>query len=523
MHVLSRFFMSGNFQPHGYCYQWNAGLVWLHVISDVLISLAYFTIPLVLLFFIRKRRDLPFSWMFALFGTFIIACGTTHIMEIWNLWHAEYWVAGVIKATTAVASVGTAILLARLMPQALALPSAGQWMETKKNLENEISERKHAGEILRQSDEKLRLLIQGVKDCAILMLDSGGRITAWNEGAERIKGYRAEEILGMHFSKFYSAVDLASGKPSRELMIAEQHGRFEEEGWRVRKDGSHFWAHVVITALRDEAGLLRGFGKVTRDITDRKKTEEGAEVRRKEMAQKNAQLLIANNELESFSYSVSHDLRTPLRAIDGFSHALLEDYACKLDEEAKNHLHRIRAATLRMGNLIDDLLSLARLSRASMLLQVVNVSALVTVIAGDLRKAQPEREVELHITDGLQATADAGLLRIALENLLGNAWKFTSKKSAARIEFGETECKGTTAFFLRDDGAGFDPAYADRLFGPFQRLHGTTEFEGTGIGLATVQRIIHRHNGHIWAESMVDHGATFYFTLDDAFPQGQQI
>ena len=225
-------------------------------------------------------------------------------MEIWNLWHAQYWMAGVLKAITAVAAAGTAILLVRLAPQALALPSPSQWTEMKNNLADAISEGKRGAVTPRQSDENLRLLIKGVRDYAIFMLDSTGRITTWNEGAERIKGYSAEEILGVHFSIFYTPADLRTGKPARELLIAEQHGRVEEEGWRVRKDGTQFWANVVITALRDETGLLCGFGKVTRDISYRKKIEESLELQRQELAEKNAQLLVANNELESFSYSV---------------------------------------------------------------------------------------------------------------------------------------------------------------------------------------------------------------------------
>jgi PAS domain S-box-containing protein len=377
----------------------------------------------------------------------------------------------------------------------------------------DITERKKTLEALRQSDERLSLLVQGVKDYAILMLDLEGRVTTWNEGAARIKGYRAEQIIGEHFSKFYTPEAMAQDKPSRGLRVAAEQGRFEEEGWRVRKDGSLFWASVVITALRDGAGKLRGFGKVTRDITERRKAEEEVERQRKELARSNAGLIEANKELESFSYSVSHDLRAPLRSIDGFSHALLEDCADRLDDEGKTHLNRIRAATQRMGSLIDDLLNLSRLSRTEMRRQSLDISALACSIAGDLQKSQPERQIELRIADDLKTIADPGLLRVVLENLLGNAWKFTSKRTSAHIEFGMVSGNGTPAYFVRDDGAGFDPAYADRLFGAFQRLHTMNEFAGTGVGLATVQRIIHRHGGRIWAESAVGRGATFYFTL----------
>ncbi len=249
--------------------------------------------------------------------------------------------------------------------------------------------------------------------------------------------------------------------------------------------------------------------QLEKEIEERKRVET-------EIHGVNTQLFAANKELEAFSYSVSHDLRAPLRTIDGFSHALLEDCADRLDDDGKAHLNRIRAATQRMGLLIDDLLNLSRLSRAELHTQSLDISALASTIACDLQKAQPERQIELRIEKGLKATADPGLLRVVLENLLSNAWKFTSKRQSAHIEFGMAVGSGAPAFFIRDDGAGFDPAYADRLFGVFQRLHGMTEFPGTGVGLATVQRIVQRHGGRIWAESAVGRGATFYFTLSAA-------
>ncbi len=234
--------------------------------------------------------------------------------------------------------------------------------------------------------------------------------------------------------------------------------------------------------------------------------------------ERTAQLEVANKELESFSYSVSHDLRAPLRAIAGFSQALLDDYSANLDEEGKRCLHRVRAAAHRMGQLIDDMLSLSHVTRGEMRMETVDLSSLAQEIAGELARREPERKVVFSIAPEVIVTGDARFLRVALENLLGNAWKFTSKRQEATIEFGVTEQEGQPVYFVRDNGAGFDMEYADRLFGAFQRLHTPDEFPGTGIGLATVQRIIHRHGGRVWAEGRVDQGATVYFTLPKAAP-----
>lgn len=230
----------------------------------------------------------------------------------------------------------------------------------------------------------------------------------------------------------------------------------------------------------------------------------------------NRELEATNRELEAFSYSVSHDLRAPLRSIDGFSQILLEDYTDVLDEEGANYLGRVRAASQRMGQLIDDLLVLSRMTRTSLRREIVDLSALAQSVADELRERDPNREVEFSIAGGLSGSGDARLLRVTLENLLGNAWKFTSGKEGARIEFGAMQREGSPgfpAYFVRDNGAGFDMAYAGKLFGAFQRLHSPEEFEGTGIGLATVQRVIRRHGGAVWAEGEVGRGATFYFTL----------
>jgi signal transduction histidine kinase/ligand-binding sensor domain-containing protein len=243
-----------------------------------------------------------------------------------------------------------------------------------------------------------------------------------------------------------------------------------------------------------------------------RKAHDELEVR---VRQRTAELEAANRELEAFSYSVSHDLRAPLRSIDGFSKVLLEDYAPKLDDEGRANLNRVRSAAQRMGHLIEDMLKLSRVTRGELRMNPVNLSALVEEIAAELAREEPARKVNLTVAPGIAVVGDGNLLRIALENLLGNAWKFTSRREAAKIEFGVTEQGGQRVFFVRDNGAGFDMTYAGKLFGAFERLHHHDEFPGTGVGLAIVQRVIYRHRGRVWAEATVDGGATFFFTLGD--------
>jgi len=370
----------------------------------------------------------------------------------------------------------------------------------------DITEKKRAEDALKQSEERLRMIIGNIKDYAVITLDRLGRVTSWNGAAARIHGYRAEEVIGRDVSLFYTPGDTAIGKPTIELDTAIDSGRFEDDGWRVRKDGSQFWANVVVTPLLDQAGAVRGFVKITRDTTEKRIAEQ-------QLLQRSAELEASNKELESFSYSVSHDLRAPLRGIDGFSQALEEDYARMLDANARNYLARIRAGTHRMGMLIDDLLNLARVTRAEMHRETIDLTKMASDIARDLQSAEPNRDITLKIAEGLTAHGDHRLVRVALQNLLGNAWKFTAKRADASIEFSTLGSNGNRAYFVRDNGAGFDQAYATRLFGAFQRLHSMEEFPGTGIGLATVQRIIHRHGGKVWAEGSVNQGATVYFTL----------
>lgn len=327
-----------------------------------------------------------------------------------------------------------------------------------------------------------------------------------NEATCRHFGRSREELLQMAIPDWNPTVNLADSaeivnkiKQAKSMIIKTVH---------TNSSGEHIPVEVTSNYLT-YAGKEYLVGHI-RDVSGQKAVEAELEQR---VAQRTAELHASNRELEAFSSSVSHDLRAPLRSIDGFSKAILEDYHDRLDGEGRLLLTRIVAAATRMGRLIDDLLDLSKLSRAELQVKPVNMSLLVQEISHALQQQQPQRQVEVHIRGDVWVEADGKLLHIALENLLSNAWKYTSRLANAYIEFGEQNNGPEQVFYIRDNGAGFDMQQAHRLFGAFQRLHNSQEYEGTGIGLATVQRIISRHGGRIWAEAVPGNGATFYFTL----------
>jgi len=375
--------------PHGMCYMWNPAVIWLHVLSDGIIALAYYSIPITLLYFVRKRKDLAFDWMFVCFAVFIIACGTTHLMEILNIWHPTYWLSGIIKAITAITSIVTAVLLVRLLPQALMLPSPSQLRKTNESLQKEIQERTAAA--------------------------------------------------------------------------------------------------AKIALLNDELSLQA------------------------------AKIAAVNKELEAFGYSVSHDLRAPLRHIDGYVD-LLREKAPVLGEDGQRYMQVISDTATQMGTLIDSLLAFSRMGRAAMTPEWVDMAQLVTRAREDLSSEAKGRTIEWKIDELPRVHVDKALFKQVWMNLLGNAIKYTRNRDIAKIEISCRKIPNELEFTIKDNGAGFDMQYADKLFGIFQRLHFKEEFEGTGIGLANVQRIIARHGGRTWADAKVDVGATFYFTLPTNHP-----
>jgi PAS domain S-box-containing protein len=490
-------------------------------------------------------------------------------------------------------------------------------------------------------DKQFRKLIEQVKDYAIFMLDPQGRIVSWNLGAELMGGYSPEDVIGKHFSIFYSEEERKAELPQRQLEVVKSVGSLDVQGWRRRKDGSRFWAFITITALTDDDGNIAGFAKITRDMSERRAIEEALDESRnmferlfenspdgivvvdgsgairmvnqqtetifgflrdellgqrieflvperyrerhsqerseyfrdprarkmgiglelygrhkdgREIAvdimlapivtndgtwafavirditqqkQSDAKILelncalrnqveqleASNRELEAFSYSVSHDLRAPLRHIIGFVDLLDGRSRAGLDEKSLHYLDVIAGAAKKMGNLIDDLLAFSRMGRTEMMRKRIDFGSVVNDIVRELVAEEKGREIEWVIGPLPEVVGDAAMLRQVMYNLLANAVKFTRERPAARIEVGAAEQQNETHFYVRDNGVGFDSAYIGKLYGLFQRLHRSEEFEGTGVGLAIVQRIIMRHGGRVWAEGAVGLGATFWFSL----------
>lgn len=627
-------FGASDFMPHGFCYLWNTGLVWLHVISDSLIALSYLAISVLLLRLVRKRRDIPFSWMFVLFGVFIVTCGLTHAMEVWTLWHANYWLSGTIKAITAAASVSAAVLLARVLPQAVRLPGLSDWASANARLQNEIRERRELELDLRIREagyrEQAELL--DLTHDAIFVRGLDRRILYWNRGCEVLYGWqRAEarrqvsnELLRTEFpipleeleavvcrsgswegeltqyrhdgarvivsSRWALQSDLA-GKPSRilevnrditerklqenkfrnllesapdamiivnregqiqlvnaqaeklfgysrnemigspvELLVPErlqdQHANHRDTythspkarpmgiGLALhgrRKDGSEFPVEISLSPIETEEGVL--ISGAVRDVTERHRFDQQIRQLNEELKQRVAELGHINRELETFSYSVSHDLRAPLRHIDGFARILNEEHSAEISTDARKYLERILDSANHMGDLIDDLLNLARIGRKELVRKDVDLGAMARRVAAEVASEAPDRKLEWQIDPLPKIECDPGLLSLVFSNLMSNAVKFTKHQQRPSVHVGVVSVDGEHAIFVRDNGVGFEQKYADKLFGVFQRLHSQHEFEGTGIGLATVQRIIHRHGGRIWAEAERGCGATFFFTL----------
>jgi PAS domain S-box-containing protein len=365
------------------------------------------------------------------------------------------------------------------------------------------------------SHNQLQSLIDNTESVIYMKRVENGQYLLVNKSWERLFSVSRDRVVSLTDYEVFPA-ELAAQLRANDLQVAASGKTVQYEETADGIDGLRTYISVKFPVM-DSAGGLYAVCGISTDITDRKRAED--EVRRlnasleTRVLQRTAELEESTKELDAFAYSVSHDLRAPLRSLHGFSDALLEDYGDVLDDVGKDYLNRLQRNVRRMGRMIDDLLNLSRATRADLERSEVDLSAMSHDVLADLRTIDPGRTVALVVPDGLTAEADPHLLRLAMQNLLANAWKFTGKRSDAVIEVGRADRSGETFFFVRDNGVGFDMGYANKLFTAFQRLHTTADFEGTGIGLAIVARVVRRHGGRIFAEAEVDRGATFYFNL----------
>jgi two-component system, LuxR family, sensor kinase FixL len=549
MQFLRDLIFPHGFMPHGYCYLWSPDLIGLHVVSDSLIALSYLSIPITLVHFTRKRRDIPFSWMFLCFGAFIVACGGTHLMEVWTIWFPSYWLAGALKAVTGCFSVVTAILLIRVVPLALALPGTQWLVEINQKLTEEVRQRAQAesslrrvsegleqrvaertaalvatNQSLRESEMRYRTLVEHAPEAIVVFDLDVGRFDDANRNAERLFGMTRKELLCVGPVEVSPAFQ-PDGRPSSEAAAAELERALRHEmprfEWTHRDAaGKEIPCEISLVRLPSSGrNLVRGS---IVDISERKNAVEEIRKLNAELElrvkERTAQLEKVNRDLESFTYSVSHDLRAPLRHMDGFSRILVEDYGRQLPPGAKQHLERVRAATLQMGQLVDDLLNLARVGRGSLRIVTTDLNEVVAETILSLEAETRGRAVDWRVGRLSPADCDPGLMRQVFSNLLANALKFTRQREKAVIEIGEIRNEREPVIFVRDNGVGFDMKYADKLFQVFQRLHREEEFEGTGVGLAIVYRILQKHGGAIRAESSPQNGATFFFTVRQPLP-----
>jgi PAS domain S-box-containing protein len=520
---IKDFFNSAQFMPHGYCFMWHPGILWLHVISDSLIVLAYFLIPFALIYFMLKRKDLPFQMIFLWFGAFILLCGTTHFMSIWVLWHPDYGVEGIIKAMTAVTSIVTFFLLVKLIPQALLLPSPKQLRIVNEELQAANRQLEVLFQQTRESGEAhLRAVVNNILD-GLITIDEAGLIQSFNPASERIFGYQVSEVIGQNIKTLmpepyhaehdeYLAQYFATGNPK----IIGSAGR---ELSAKRKDGSIFPMELGISEYR-VAGE-RAFVGIIRDISERKEAE--AQLLRYTQA-----LERSNKDLDDFAYIASHDLKEPLRGIFNNAKFLQEDYENILDENGNKLLQRLGYLSKRMEQLVNDLLYFSRLSKQELAIQSTDLNLVVRDIESLMENTIQEQHAIISIPKTLpQIVCDKPRITEVFRNLITNAIKYNDKAQKI-IEVGCLEQQRvheqieSQVFYVKDNGIGIEPEFYEEIFRIFKRLNEEDdEKKGTGVGLTFVRKIIERHGGEIWLDSQPGIGTIFYFTIKQGALHGK--
>lgn len=554
MSLINAFCSLGNFMPHGYCYLWLPRLVGLHLISDGLIALAYFIIPFTLLHFIRRRKDLPFNWMFAAFGLFIILCGSTHLMEMITLWYPIYWVSGIIKAFTGIISITVAILLIRLVPIALTLPShamlkaaneeihhLNHTLEQRINertaalvtinveLQQEIYERQKVEQSLRESEESFRILAETAPQI-IWTTDNQGKIIYANQHWLNYSGCTLEELqAGKGWSVVHPDDMEKTSKVWQESI--KNCERFEiEHRLKMAADGSYRWHLARATPLKDSNGNIIKWVGTSTDIDNQKRAaaelqemhnileekviERTVELQKANLSLHNAmtELERSNQELAQFAYVASHDLQEPLRMISSYTQLLQRRYQDKLDQDAHEYIDFAVDGAKRMQQLITALLDYSKLTIRTNTFAQVNCKAIVEQVLANLQLAIKEGHIKIVYNDLPIIQGEPVKIMQLFQNLLSNAIKFRNQTNP-EIHIQAIRQDDKWLFSIRDNGIGIEKEYFEKIFIIFQRLHGKQAYTGTGIGLAICKRIVEQHKGDIWVESEPGKGTTFYFTI----------
>jgi PAS domain S-box-containing protein len=498
-----------DFMPHGHCYSWRPEIVWLHLVSDALIALAYYSIPLFLVALVRKRRDVPFPAVFLMFGAFILACGTTHAMEIWTLWHGTYRLAGLVKVVTAVVSVGTALALVPIVPKALALRSPAEWEKANRVLKDEINERERAQKTLAESEARFRGAFD-VAPIGMALLSPEGRYLKVNRVFSEMLGYSEAELLARDVRSITDPEDIEGDMgQARRLLDGEVPSYLIEKRYR-HKDGRSISTVVARSLVRDDAGAPLYFISHIEDVSERKRAEEAVN-------RTTAEVTRVNAELQAFSYSVSHDLRAPLRAMQGFSQALLEDCAEGLDAVGRDYAERIVQAAARMDVLIRGVLAYSQLGTSQVKPQVVPLSSLVEQAVQQVAADVAARQGEVSVEEPLPRVVGQRLaLSQVVVNLLTNAVKYVAPGVAPRVRIRADRRGATARLWVEDNGIGIAPEDHERIFRAFERLHGRESYDGTGIGLAIVRRAVERMGGSAGVDSQEGKGSRFWIELPAA-------
>ena len=496
------------FMPHGFCFLWRPDVLWLHVLSDGVIALAYFCIPGVLIYFIRRRTDMPFPAVFWLFGAFILLCGTTHVLSIWVLWHPDYYVEGFIKALTAIASIGTFFSLIPLVPQALALPSPAQLNEANAKLQAANAELERLNRLSEETGRvRLDAVVNNVLD-GIITIDEQGHIESFNKACEAIFGYAAAEVMGQNIKILmpepYHAEHDGYLNNYRTTGLPKIIGTAGREVSARRKTGEVFPIDLSVSAFTIDG--VRHFSGVVRDITKAKQAEES----RQRLL---VRLIESNTELERFAYVASHDMQEPLRMVLNFSQIIQKDYNDRLDEEGREYLKIVGDSAMRMRDMVQDLLEYARLGTDGLTVGDVELGLELTHVTENLGGLIDETRA--HIThDPLPAVRGSAvqLMRL-MQNLIANAIKYRKAGQAPVVHVGVRETPEHWEISVKDNGLGIDPTFAEQIFEPFRRLHTWDSIKGSGLGLAVGRKIVESHGGRIWVVSKPGEGSTFFFTV----------